>query len=55
MEQQFLGFAAVAAAFMLLPGADFTIVVRNALDGRSSGIAAASGVGLGLVVRHPEL
>ncbi|MEU0128446.1 MULTISPECIES: LysE family translocator [unclassified Streptomyces] len=50
MDAQLLAFAAVAAGMVALPGADFTVVVRNALASRSSGLATAVGVAGGLLV-----
>ncbi|MDQ0797725.1 LysE family translocator [Streptomyces sp. B1I3] len=50
MDAQLLAFVAVAAGMVALPGADFTVVVRNALASRRSGVAAAAGVAGGLLV-----
>lgn len=50
MDAQLLAFVAVAAGMVALPGADFTVVVRNALASRRSGLATAVGVAGGLVV-----
>ncbi|MFB8028782.1 LysE family translocator [Streptomyces sp. NPDC056465] len=50
MDAQLLAFLAVAAGMVALPGADFTVVVRNALASRRSGLATAVGVAGGLVV-----
>ncbi|MEU8706940.1 LysE family translocator [Streptomyces sp. NPDC048565] len=50
MDAQLLAFVAVAAGMVALPGADFTVVVRNALTSRRSGLATALGVVGGLVV-----
>ncbi|MFC8228469.1 LysE family translocator [Streptomyces sp. NPDC057287] len=50
MDAQLLAFVAVAAGMVALPGADFTVVVRNALVSRRSGLATAVGVAGGLVV-----
>lgn len=50
MDAQLLAFVAVAAGMVALPGADFTVVVRNALTSRRSGLATAVGVAGGLVV-----
>ncbi|WP_103760003.1 LysE family translocator [Streptomyces sp. SM10] len=50
MDAQLLAFVAVAAAMVALPGADFTVVVRNALASRRSGLATAVGVAGGLLV-----
>ncbi|MFD6275368.1 LysE family translocator [Streptomyces sp. NPDC060209] len=50
MDAQLLAFVAVAAGMVALPGADFTVVVRNALVSRRSGLATAVGVAGGLLV-----
>ncbi|WP_405392230.1 LysE family translocator [Streptomyces sp. NBC_01102] len=50
MDAQLLAFIAVAAGMVALPGADFTVVVRNALASRGSGVATAVGVAAGLLV-----
>lgn len=50
MDAQLLAFTGVAAAMVALPGADFTVVVRNALASRRAGVAAAVGVAAGLLV-----
>ena len=50
MDAQLLAFVAVAAGMVALPGADFTVVVRNALASRRSGLVTAVGVAGGLVV-----
>ncbi|MFF2731405.1 LysE family translocator [Streptomyces sp. NPDC058008] len=50
MDAQLLAFVAVAAGMVALPGADFTVVVRNALASRASGLATAVGVAGGLLV-----
>ncbi|MFD5139338.1 LysE family translocator [Streptomyces sp. NPDC058378] len=50
MDAQLLAFVAVAAGMVALPGADFTVVVRNALASRRSGLATAVGVAGGLLV-----
>ncbi|WP_406150935.1 LysE family translocator [Streptomyces sp. NBC_01012] len=50
MDAQLLAFVAVAAGMVALPGADFTVVVRNALASRRAGLATALGVVGGLVV-----
>jgi threonine/homoserine/homoserine lactone efflux protein len=47
-------FVGVAAGMVVLPGADFTVVVRNALDGRKLGLATAGGVISGLLL-HTSL
>lgn len=50
MDAQLLAFVGVAAGMVALPGADFTVVVRNALASRGSGVATAVGVAAGLLV-----
>ncbi|MCX5345069.1 LysE family translocator [Streptomyces atratus] len=50
MDAQLLAFVGVAAGMVALPGADFTVVVRNALASRSAGVATALGVAGGLLV-----
>ncbi|WP_327366028.1 LysE family translocator [Streptomyces sp. NBC_01217] len=50
MDAQLIAFTGVAAGMVALPGADFTVVVRNALASRSAGVATALGVAGGLLV-----
>ncbi|MDV9201276.1 LysE family translocator, partial [Streptomyces sp. Wh19] len=50
MDAQLIAFTGVAAGMVALPGADFTVVVRNALASRSAGVASALGVAGGLLV-----
>ncbi|WLQ44507.1 LysE family translocator [Streptomyces laculatispora] len=50
MDAQLTAFLGVAAAMVALPGADFAVVVRNALASRSAGVATALGVAGGLLV-----
>ncbi|TJZ59280.1 LysE family translocator [Streptomyces piniterrae] len=50
MDGQLITFTGVAAGMVTMPGADFTVVVRNALDSRRAGVAAAIGVAGGLLV-----
>ncbi|WP_328908840.1 LysE family translocator [Streptomyces sp. NBC_00234] len=50
MDAQLLAFTGVAAGMVALPGADFTVVVRNALASRRAGVATALGVAGGLLV-----
>ncbi|KQX94527.1 MULTISPECIES: LysE family translocator [Streptomyces] len=50
MDAQLIAFIGVAAGMVALPGADFTVVVRNALASRGSGVATAVGVAGGLLV-----
>ncbi|MEW1613776.1 MULTISPECIES: LysE family translocator [unclassified Streptomyces] len=50
MDAQLIAFTGIAAGMVALPGADFTVVVRNALASRSAGLASALGVAGGLLV-----
>lgn len=50
MDAQLTAFLGVAAVMVALPGADFTVVVRNALASRAAGVATALGVAGGLLV-----
>lgn len=50
MDAQLTAFLGVAAVMVALPGADFTVVVRNSLASRSAGVATALGVAGGLLV-----
>ncbi|MEU0099699.1 LysE family translocator [Streptomyces sp. NPDC006267] len=50
MDAQLIAFTGVAAGMVALPGADFTVVVRNALVSRTAGLASALGVAGGLLV-----
>ncbi|MET8511703.1 LysE family translocator [Streptomyces sp. NPDC005077] len=50
MDAQLIAFIGVAAGMVALPGADFTVVVRNALASRAAGVATALGVAGGLLV-----
>ncbi|MFE2293045.1 LysE family translocator [Streptomyces sp. NPDC059452] len=50
MDAQLIAFTGVAAGMVALPGADFTVVVRNALASRTAGLAGALGVAGGLLV-----
>ncbi|MBT2400421.1 LysE family translocator [Streptomyces sp. ISL-100] len=50
MDAQLVAFTGVAAGMVAMPGADFTVVVRNALASRRDGVACAVGVAGGLVV-----
>ncbi|WP_433859446.1 LysE family translocator [Streptomyces kronopolitis] len=50
MDGQLTAFTAVAAGMVTMPGADFAVVVRNALDSRRAGVATAVGVAGGLLV-----
>ncbi|MFE7241260.1 LysE family translocator [Streptomyces sp. NPDC057580] len=50
MDGQLIAFIGVAAGMVALPGADFTVVVRNALASRAAGVATALGVAGGLLI-----
>lgn len=50
MDAQLIAFTGVAAGMVALPGADFTVVVRNALVSRRAGVACALGVAGGLLL-----
>ncbi|MFE0381767.1 LysE family translocator [Streptomyces inhibens] len=50
MDGQLIAFTGVAAGMVTMPGADFAVVVRNALDSRRAGVATAIGVAGGLLV-----
>ncbi|MFP3986176.1 LysE family translocator [Streptomyces sp. E11-3] len=50
MDTQLVAFTGVAAAMVAMPGADFTVVVRNALASRRAGAACALGIAAGLLV-----
>jgi threonine/homoserine/homoserine lactone efflux protein len=50
MDGQILAFTGVAAGMVAMPGADFTVVVRNALVSRRAGVACALGVAGGLLL-----
>lgn len=50
MDAQLVAFIGVAAGMVAMPGADFTVVVRNALASRRTGVACAVGVAGGLLV-----
>ncbi|MER6844092.1 LysE family transporter [Streptomyces platensis] len=50
MDGQLIAFTGVAAGMVAMPGADFAVVVRHALDSRRAGVAAAVGVAGGLLV-----
>ncbi|MFY1696658.1 MULTISPECIES: LysE family translocator [unclassified Solwaraspora] len=54
LSGELVTFIGVAAAMVVLPGADFTMVVRNALAGRRLGLATAGGVVSGLLL-HSSL
>ncbi|WP_282700069.1 LysE family translocator [Streptomyces sp. CC219B] len=50
MDGQLLAFTEVAAGMVAMPGADFTVVVRNALVSRRAGLACALGIAGGLLL-----
>ncbi|MFB7500460.1 LysE family translocator [Streptomyces sp. NPDC056161] len=50
MDGQLIAFTGIAAGMVALPGADFTVVVRNALVSRRHGVACALGIAGGLLV-----
>jgi threonine/homoserine/homoserine lactone efflux protein len=50
MDAQLLAFIPVAAGMVAMPGADFTVVVRNALVSRRAGVACALGITGGLLI-----
>lgn len=50
MDAQLVAFTGVAAGMVAMPGADFAVVVRNALASRRAGVACALGVAGGLLV-----
>ncbi|MEV8309592.1 LysE family translocator [Streptomyces flavidovirens] len=50
MDAQLVAFTGIAAGMVAMPGADFTVVVRNALASRRDGVACAVGVAGGLLV-----
>jgi threonine/homoserine/homoserine lactone efflux protein len=50
MDAQLIAFTGVAAGMVAMPGADFTVVVRNALVSRRAGLACALGIACGLLI-----
>ena len=50
MDAQLFAFTGVAAGMVAMPGADFTVVIRNSLASRRAGVACALGVVGGLVL-----
>ncbi|MFI7102184.1 LysE family translocator [Streptomyces sp. NPDC050161] len=50
MDGRLITFTGVAAGMVAMPGADFAVVVRNALGSRRAGVACAVGVAGGLLV-----
>jgi threonine/homoserine/homoserine lactone efflux protein len=54
MDNGLAAFVAVAAGMIMLPGADFAVVVRGALRSRTDGVATGLGVAGGLLL-HTSL
>ncbi|WP_028800399.1 LysE family translocator [Streptomyces sp. 142MFCol3.1] len=50
MDARLIAFTAVAAGMVAVPGADFTVVVRNGLVSRRAGLASALGIVGGLLL-----
>ncbi|MEU1281435.1 LysE family translocator [Streptomyces sp. NPDC005805] len=50
MDAQLIAFIPIAAGMVAVPGADFAVVVRNALASQRAGAASAVGVAGGLLV-----
>ncbi|MFG2650480.1 LysE family translocator [Streptomyces sp. NPDC048436] len=50
MDAQLVAFTGVAAGMVAMPGADFAVVVRNALTSRRAGVTCAIGVAGGLLI-----
>ncbi|MHC3474952.1 LysE family translocator [Streptomyces sp. 7R007] len=50
MDGQLIAFTGVAAGMVAMPGADFAVVVRNALVSRRAGVACALGIVGGLLL-----
>ncbi|MGW2748045.1 LysE family translocator [Streptomyces sp. NPDC001450] len=50
MDGQLIAFTGIAAGLVAMPGADFTVVVRNALVSRRAGAVCGLGVAGGLLV-----
>ncbi|MGV9245074.1 LysE family translocator [Streptomyces sp. NPDC003710] len=50
MDTQLIAFTGVAAGMVAMPGADFAVVVRNALISRRAGVACALGIAGGLLI-----
>lgn len=50
MDAELVAFTGVAAGMVAMPGADFAVVVRNALASRRAGVTCAIGVAGGLLV-----
>ncbi|HEY3482327.1 MAG TPA: LysE family transporter, partial [Streptomyces sp.] len=54
MDSGLMAFSAVAAGMIMMPGADFAVVVRGALRSRTDGVATGLGIAAGLLV-HTSL
>ncbi|GGS75372.1 LysE family translocator [Streptomyces cinerochromogenes] len=50
MDAQLIAFTGIAAALVAMPGADFAVVVRNALVSRRAGAVCGLGIAGGLLV-----
>ncbi|MDX3073898.1 LysE family translocator [Streptomyces sp. MI02-7b] len=50
MDAHLIAFCGVAAGMVVMPGADFAVVVRNALGSRRTGVATGVGIAGGLLV-----
>ncbi|MFJ9866936.1 LysE family translocator [Streptomyces sp. NPDC101165] len=50
MDAQLIAFTAIAAGLVAMPGADFAVVVRNALLSRRAGAVCGLGIAGGLLV-----
>ncbi|MGW3204886.1 LysE family translocator [Streptomyces sp. NPDC001135] len=50
MDGQLIAFTGIAAGLVTMPGADFTVVVRNALVSRRAGAVCGLGIAGGLLV-----
>ncbi|WP_191877898.1 LysE family translocator [Streptomyces filipinensis] len=50
MDGQLIAFTGIAAGLVAIPGADFTVVVRNALVSRRAGAVCGLGIAGGLLV-----
>lgn len=50
MDKQVFAFALVSTGILITPGADFALVLRNAMRDRSSGLLTAAGISAGLLL-----
>ncbi|MEV6011106.1 LysE family translocator [Streptomyces sp. NPDC051976] len=50
MDSGLMAFSVVAAGMIVMPGADFAVVVRGALRSRTDGVATGLGIAAGLLV-----